>query len=198
MRRCASLKQFFPTHSLRTEKAVPREPDLQHLRRPGGGRPLKGMCPACAGQEPKAPRSFYYPLFEHMSREHGLTLIDSELADIAAVVAKMKPGGRCPMSNEMPNCPQVDHCHCFPQQEREAQSRGTTHCVCGESEKALRGWIGGRITEPMTHEQREWCLREIESVEGYDRRDYKDATDAQLASSVLTAWMDYCRDKGLL
>lgn len=100
--------------------------------------------------------------------------------------------------NEMPNCPEVAHCHCYPEQEREANARGTTHCVCGESEKALRGWLNERIPTPMTAEQREWCLREIDSVEGFDRKDYYGTSDAVLAAGVLSAWQDYCRDKGLL
>lgn len=74
---------------------------------------------------------------------------------------------------------------------------GCTHCVCGESEKALRGWLNGRITTPMTPEQRQWCYKEIDSIEGYDRADYDKATDAELAMGVLSAWQDFCRDKGL-
>lgn len=31
------------------------------------------------------PSSFFYPLFELMSREHGLTLLESELAEIVSV-----------------------------------------------------------------------------------------------------------------
>lgn len=100
--------------------------------------------------------------------------------------------------NEMPNCPVVNHCHCYPQEEQEARSRGVTHCVCGDSEKALRGWLNGRIATPMTPEQREWCYREIDSVEAHDREDYVTATDSELAMGVLNSWMDYCRDKGML
>ena len=32
-----------------------------------------------------------YPLFEHMSREHGLTLLDSELDEIIRVVRSLTP-----------------------------------------------------------------------------------------------------------
>lgn len=100
--------------------------------------------------------------------------------------------------DEMPNCPVVSHCHCFPEQERQANERGVTHCVCGETEKALRGWLNGRITQPMTPAQREWCYAEIDAVEAHDREDYIAGTDAELAMGVLGAWQAYCEDKGLL
>ena len=51
---------------------------------------------------------------------------------------------------------------------------------------------------PMTPEQREWCLKEIDSVEGYDRKDFKTADDQRLASGVIWAWTDYAKDKGML
>jgi len=101
-------------------------------------------------------------------------------------------------SDEMPNCPVVEHCHCYPQEELEANNRGKTHCVCGITEKALRGWINGRIVTPMTIEQREWCYSEIDSVEAHDREDYLKGTDFKLAIGVLSAWKDYCQDKGLI
>ena len=50
----------------------------------------------------------------------------------------------------------------------------------------------------MTIEQRNECLDEIDRVEGYDRSDYENEDDARLAGSVLFAWADYARDKGLL
>lgn len=65
-------------------------------------------------------------------------------------------------------------------------------------ERALRGWIRGEHKEPMTAEQREWCLGQIERVEGYKRTDYEASADADLAHAVLDAWTDFCRDKGLL
>ena len=39
-----------------------------------------------------APGSAYWPLFKHMSQEHGLTLLDSEMEDICQVVLNMRPG----------------------------------------------------------------------------------------------------------
>lgn len=38
-----------------------------------------------ATKETKRETPFRYPLFEHMSREHGLTLLDSEMDDILQV-----------------------------------------------------------------------------------------------------------------
>jgi hypothetical protein len=72
-------------------------------------------------------------------------------------------------------------------------------CACGPDERVLRAYIDGLPTlPPMTPEQREWCLSEIESVEGYDRRDYEQCLESELASGVLSAWTNYCRDKGML
>jgi hypothetical protein len=65
-------------------------------------------------------------------------------------------------------------------------------CACGDTEAHLRAGA------PLTDEQREWCLNEIASVEGYERDDHVNEDDAQLGRSVLNAWTDYCRDKGLL
>ncbi|MDR6397966.1 hypothetical protein ACTOWA_00320 [Herbaspirillum seropedicae] len=72
-------------------------------------------------------------------------------------------------------------------------------CVCGvdSDERALRAYNQGIDLPPMTATQREFCLKEISAVEGYDRADYTDATDGQLANGVLCAWMDSARDKGM-
>lgn len=72
-------------------------------------------------------------------------------------------------------------------------------CECPDAERALRAWTGQSPLVPaMTPEQREWCLSEIDSVEGYRRSDYESDTDAHVARGVLDAWTDFCRDKGLL
>ena len=71
-------------------------------------------------------------------------------------------------------------------------------CVCLESEAVLRCYASGWPRTAMTPAQREACLEEIAQVEGYDRRDYENASDQDLARGVLQAWTDYCRDKGLL
>lgn len=72
-------------------------------------------------------------------------------------------------------------------------------CACLPMERALRSWKnGGSSLPPMTAEQREACLAEIARVEGYRRSDYEAASDVDLARGTLDAWVDYCRDKGLI
>lgn len=72
-------------------------------------------------------------------------------------------------------------------------------CVCSKDERVLRGYMRNLADiHPMTAKQREWCLDQIDGVEGYRREDYETVSDALLANGVLDAWMDYCRDKGLL
>lgn len=100
--------------------------------------------------------------------------------------------------NEIPNCPQCSGCHCYPEEEKAANLAGGTHCICGDTEKALRRWANGSLIVPMTKEQRDWCLEEIDGVEGYSKADYQNDSDGELARIVLTAWSDYCREKGLL
>lgn len=65
-------------------------------------------------------------------------------------------------------------------------------CDCGAEERFLR--VGG----PFTAEQREWCLAEIAAVEGHCREHHVADDDSQLGRSVLHAWIDYCRDKGMM
>ena len=65
-------------------------------------------------------------------------------------------------------------------------------CDCGAEEKLLRR--GG----PFTPEQREWCLSEINAVEGHRREDHEADDDRELGRYVLLAWIDYCRDKGIM
>ena len=73
------------------------------------------------------------------------------------------------------------------------------HCMCPDSERALRGYMNGRAGPPMTDHQRAWCAKEIASIEGYGKaEDYADTPDGDLARTVLEAWVDYARDKGLI
>lgn len=71
-------------------------------------------------------------------------------------------------------------------------------CVCSAAEKTLRHYVDGAMTVPMTAEQREECLAEIEQVEGYRRDEWENRPDGELAAGVLQAWTDYWRDKGML
>ena len=72
-------------------------------------------------------------------------------------------------------------------------------CVCGEDERVLRGYCNPAWTVPaMTPAQRTWCLDEIGQIEGFERAEHVQDSDADLARTVLAAWTSYCRDKGLL
>lgn len=71
-------------------------------------------------------------------------------------------------------------------------------CVCSWGERGLRLFMWRMNTAPMTPGQRDWCLDEIAAVEGFDRSDYADRPDHELAGGVFEAWVDFCRDKGLL
>ena len=65
-------------------------------------------------------------------------------------------------------------------------------CLCGLTERVLRAGVA------LTAEQREWCLQEIGKVEGYKADDYRNLPDVELGGVVLSAWTDYCRDKGMM
>jgi hypothetical protein len=70
-------------------------------------------------------------------------------------------------------------------------------CACGfTEERSLRAVIAG-THRPMTPAERAWCSDQIASVEGHEAPP-TDWSDADLAREVLSAWTDYCRDKGLL
>lgn len=72
-------------------------------------------------------------------------------------------------------------------------------CVCGADERVLRAYCDSSRSLPaMTPNQREWCLDEIGQIEGYERSEHEQDSDSDLARTVLHAWTDYCRDKGLL
>lgn len=70
-------------------------------------------------------------------------------------------------------------------------------CVCPPTERALRR-TSSQTGVRFSAAQREWCLAEIDLVEGYSRKDYETADDCEIAGGVLNAWTDYCRDKGML
>jgi hypothetical protein len=67
-----------------------------------------------------------------------------------------------------------------------------------KAEAVLRCYAYGYHRTAMTPAQREVCLDEIGRVEGHDRKDYEGDTDQNIARGVLQAWLDFCRDKGLL
>lgn len=92
---------------------------------------------------------------------------------------------------EMPNLPDVP-CKCWEPQDYE----DGIGCACGDSERVLRAVQRGDLR--LNDEQREWCLSEIDQVEGYTREEYAMADDYSLALGVFSAWTDYARDKGLI
>jgi hypothetical protein len=71
-------------------------------------------------------------------------------------------------------------------------------CLCPDTERALRFVQTTPNNFLLSDEQREWCLTEIGRVEGYDRKDFENAIPSDLARGVLSAWTDFCRDKGML
>lgn len=91
---------------------------------------------------------------------------------------------------EMPDLPEAA-CRCF-----DPEDAAEVGCVCGDSERVLRAIKRGEMS--LNDDQREWCFKEIDRVEGYSRDEYALADDFSLASGVLSAWTDYARDKGLL
>lgn len=66
-------------------------------------------------------------------------------------------------------------------------------CVCGDVERVLRNYAAGKIAEPMTLPQREWCLAEAEAAgEGlFERKNGRKLSDVELAKWVLAAWGRY-------
>jgi hypothetical protein len=70
-------------------------------------------------------------------------------------------------------------------------------CGCSDGEMALRHYARSYTMPPMTVEQREWCIRQIDRVEGFEGANYERATDSELGGAVLEVWLEYCRDKGL-
>jgi hypothetical protein len=95
-------------------------------------------------------------------------------------------------TSEMPELPSVP-CTCL-----DKEDRADVGCACGDSERVLRFITGQAHDIIFTDAQREWCLSEIASVEGYRREDYAGEPTDNLARAVLEAWTDYCRDKGLI
>lgn len=73
-------------------------------------------------------------------------------------------------------------------------------CCCAPEERVLRAYSAQRYTGPMTPAQRAWCVDEAyRAGEGtYRREELAALSDEDLARTVLSAWVDYCRSQGLL
>jgi hypothetical protein len=71
--------------------------------------------------------------------------------------------------------------------------------ACRENEAALRHLAYYGFAEPMTPEQRAWCIDEADRAgEGtYRREDLEKLSDQELAKTVLQAWWDYVRSNCL-
>lgn len=86
-------------------------------------------------------------------------------------------------------------CEGFPDKD----GKPSDACLCaqaGGAERVLRYVmeVDGRLSPG----QREWCLSEIDGIEGFKRADYEKSSDADVARTTIDAWLDYCRDKGML
>lgn len=89
-------------------------------------------------------------------------------------------------------------------QEFPCQCAGTkwvptpASCVCEKTERLLRAYayVDAGTHPPLTPEQREWCLKQLDRVEGYGRDGFKDNDDMWLCRTVLNAWADFAKDKG--
>lgn len=70
-------------------------------------------------------------------------------------------------------------------------------CLCSPDECVLRHYAYKGFAEPMTAEQRDWCIREANYFgEGpYSPEELKNYSDRDLATAVLGAWNDYVRSQ---
>lgn len=68
-------------------------------------------------------------------------------------------------------------------------------CLCGPAERVLRAIADGTIREPLTDDQRAWCIDQgVHAGEGeYEESDLRALDDRALAATVLRAWLDYAR-----
>lgn len=96
-----------------------------------------------------------------------------------------------PVATNAPFDPSLVPCTC--------EGEPNPSCLCaqaGGAEKVLRYVMS--VEGKLSPAQREWCLSEIDGVEGFKRADYDGASDADVARGTIDAWLDYCRDKGIL
>lgn len=99
------------------------------------------------------------------------------------------------MTTEMPGVPHI-LCVCM-----SAADFCDYGCVCDPAERYLRHLASGRNGDRiMTEEQKAWCVAEIRACgDATNQPDhFDDYDDRAMAMSVLSAWSDYARDKGLI
>ena len=94
--------------------------------------------------------------------------------------------------SDQPTFPRIVGCPCFGSEYAGA-------CICGDIEKVMRAYGSPNFNPaPMTPEQRDWCFKELDDIEGHSRLDGgENPTDEMLSRCMLSAWQDYARDKGL-
>ncbi len=107
---------------------------------------------------------------------------------------------RMPAPGATPESPLFDPysvpCGCMGPLDEDCCPCADAQGVGAGAERVLRHivHVGGKLTD----RQREWCMSEINKVEGHCSADVVQADDATVAAEVLCAWLDYCRDKGML
>lgn len=87
------------------------------------------------------------------------------------------------MSEKQPIFPNIQATCCM----------GWENCLCGNEERAIRGYVRGEVTDPMAMEQREYCITTADwAGEGhYNRKELSEMTDKELAEALLNAWRMY-------
>lgn len=63
-------------------------------------------------------------------------------------------------------------------------------------EKILKKYAAGLMVEPMTSEEKAWCINEIvRKGEKFSASEVEHLNDQDLAYHVIQAWYDYVMDK---
>lgn len=90
--------------------------------------------------------------------------------------------------HHMPAAPDLD-CLCLAPLQSEMQ------CACTATEKALRNWAYNAPTEPMSAEQRAWCVDQVRRHGDAAHRatSFDGEPDELLARAVLCAWRHAAR-----
>lgn len=101
------------------------------------------------------------------------------------------------MTSNAPFDPTSSPCTCEGWSDQDGKPHEMCACAkAGGAERVLRFVMAadGRLSSG----QRDWCLSEIDQIEGWKRADHEKDSDADLARATIDAWTDYCRDKGLM
>ena len=95
------------------------------------------------------------------------------------------------MSNIFPNIKLG--CYCINRRTAEKPEI----CLCGPEERIIRAYIDEVITDPMTPEQRGWCVSSADwAGEGhYNRPELEAMNDRDLARALMNAWHMYAQSQ---